>query len=409
MYYIRLLHGPRFEPPSHDQSSKKVVSLAIMVAICNDLGEQRLSPSEPVKMTVLVTSSAPGLPEIILKHQDNGSFCWGSNMWVRKTEPRFAVSEAKRLFADGRSVSVTVDVVDQFLAIKHARHLVPKQGEPPGKAIIFPVHSQCFWGAPGGTSEDHDVVRKLTLVDTVETPSAKALVFETADDIGDSIPSHVWDSGIAMAAFYADLCLRPPTESSQSGVFPAVKNLLKKCSLSVLELGAGVCSQGMGLASVLSAQAQVPKATIIMTDVDTAQKRAMANIERLKKSGALARRVVLEFEILDWEDGASGLFGHRAGSQAWDLILVSDCTYNYDTIPVLVQTFSALHKANLSHRPGLTSRILLSTKQRHDSETIFFDHIREAGWVTREQGVIPFPVAENAADEDMEVYLFEKQ
>lgn len=408
MFYIRLLHAPRFEPPSNDPHNKKVVALTITVAICNDLGEQRFSPSGPVKMTLTIKSSRPGLQDIILKIGDDDSFFWGPNMWIRKVEPRFPIAEARKLFSGGRKVWVTVDVADFKLAIKHAAHLIPKKGEKiPGSALIFPVHCECYWGPPNPEEKDQDVVRHLILLESSESLSGKSLIVHTADDIGDSIARHVWDSGIAMMAFFADLCLRSEKESSQADFFPTVKAILQQKNLSVLELGAGVCSQGIGLGSVLSLLQANKDVTILLTDVAMAQRRAEVNLDRVRKSGLIAPYVSLNYEVLNWEDGSRSNFGPMAGSRGWNLILVSDCTYNHDSSSILIDTFSALRHLNARYMPGMSTHILLSTKQRHESETIFFDMIKEAGWITREQNRIPFPVAEYTVEEEMEIYLFE--
>jgi len=78
---------------------------------------------------------------------------------------------------------------------------------------------------------------------------------------------------------------------------------------------------------------------------------------------------------------------------------VADCTYNPDVVPDLVQTLKRLADRN---RDVL---VALAMKVRHESEMVFFDLIREAGFVVVEKCKFPLPVLEGEGEE-IEIFVF---
>lgn len=115
-------------------------------------------------------------------------------------------------------------------------------------------------------------------------------------------------------------------------------------------------------------------------------------------------KVQMLYENLDWEDGRQGGFGPQARSRTWDLIILSDCTYNTDTLPALVETLSALHSSN----QGVAStKVLLATKPRHSSERVSFDLMSEQKWRIIGRQVVPLPLL-GSEEQSVEMYMFEK-
>ena len=96
-------------------------------------------------------------------------------------------------------------------------------------------------------------------------------------------------------------------------------------------------------------------------------------------------------------------------SRYFDLIVLSDCTYNVDMLPALVGTLSALHASNLESHPRKrsTTKVFLATKPRHESELALFDLMRKEGWETLAKQAVPLPVL-GQEPESVELYIFEK-
>ena len=69
----------------------------------------------------------------------------------------------------------------------------------------------------------------------------------------------------------------------------------------------------------------------------------------------------------------------------FSLILISDCTYNCDSLSALVATLSAL----VSLSPNL--HVLVSMKVRHSSEAVFFDLMAGSGFYIIEHMSIALP------------------
>ena len=79
--------------------------------------------------------------------------------------------------------------------------------------------------------------------------------------------------------------------------------------------------------------------------------------------------------MLDWEkEVPEGIRRRR-----FELILVSECTYNEDSIPALVGVLEVLMEMS----PRAT--VLVATKQRHENERVFYDLMRAAGFEIVEQ------------------------
>lgn len=145
-------------------------------------------------------------------------------------------------------------------------------------------------------------------------------------------------------------------------------------TLRVLELGSGC-----GIVGITLAQA-VPNCHVLLTDMPEAADIAQRNIaEAVPATRSLHSQV--SFEVLDWEKPLP----QSVQSKLLDIILVSECIYNPDSIPALVRTLAAL----LNRSPKAI--IVVSTKVRHSSEAVFFDLMAKTRLVIGEHTSLPLP------------------
>jgi hypothetical protein len=210
------------------------------------------------------------------------------------------------------------------------------------------------------------------------------------EDAGDSIARHLWDGSQALAQHIDNtISLQFP-----SSALPLLEMVLVSATyrrLHAVELGCGCGSVGISLAQ------SIPDCDIVLTDLPEVTELVNANIERMKP--AISSRV--RFEPLDWEAAAlPASLQHRTN----DLIIVSECTYNTDTLQPLVNTL-----VNLLARSPKTV-IVVSTKTRHDSEKEFFTMMKTAGLIMEGSMRLPLPGEPGAgyADwaRDVGLYVF---
>ena len=140
----------------------------------------------------------------------------------------------------------------------------------------------------------------------------------------------------------------------------------------ILELGSGCGIVGLQVADLCSTS------DILLTDLPEAMDTLNHNVEHAK---FVSSNVKLATALLDWDEP----FPERLTKQRFDLVIVSDCTYNPDSIPGLVKTLSSVAE----NSPN--ALIVVSLKVRHDSEAIFFDLMAGAEFVEAEHISIPLP------------------
>lgn len=179
------------------------------------------------------------------------------------------------------------------------------------------------------------------------------------EDAGDSIARHLWDGSQALA-HHIDQTISLQTPSP----LPLLEHVLISATYrktNVIELGCGCGTVGISLAQA------VPDCDVLLTDLPEVEELAKANIHRMKP--AMASKV--SFEPLDWERSLPEKLQNRTN----DLIIVSECTYNTDTLQPLVSTLLSLTVRSPK------AVIIVSTKTRHESEAAFFEMIRDQGLV----------------------------
>lgn len=129
--------------------------------------------------------------------------------------------------------------------------------------------------------------------------------------------------------------------------------------LHVLELGSGCGIVGIALAELL------PQCSVLLTDLPEVEEITTHNIAAARPAPSSN----VEFQTLDWDEPVSD----DVFPDAIDLILISDCTYNADSLPALVSVLGQLTQRSQK------ALVLVALKRRHESEAIFFDLMQSAG------------------------------
>ncbi|MCJ1247453.1 hypothetical protein MMC30_004667 [Trapelia coarctata] len=209
------------------------------------------------------------------------------------------------------------------------------------------------------------------------------------EETGDSIARHIWDGGLGMVAYLRDI-----TSSQSNATVPSeiagLVSAQNPAQLSVLELGCGCGMVGIALAQMR------PRCDVLLTDLPEAMEILELNVSVAQPAeGSGIRKAKL-----DWADDIPSDIREKA----FDVILVSECTYNSDSIPALVETLSSL----LLLSPE--ARVLLSTKVRHSSEEFFFDLMSGAGFIELEHNSVELPdrirSERGESLETTEIYVF---
>ena len=138
----------------------------------------------------------------------------------------------------------------------------------------------------------------------------------------------------------------------------------------MLELGSGCGVVGICFAKLLY------RSDVLLTDLPEAMEILALNTAAAEKS--LASDTILNQLPLDWECPLPS----KVRDTRYDLVLVSDCTYNADSLPALVRTLSAI----ILQSPE--TLIVVSMKVRHSSEAVFFELMLDAGTVSIGHDVI---------------------
>ena len=204
------------------------------------------------------------------------------------------------------------------------------------------------------------------------------------------------DAGIALVA-HMDGCMQLDQGNdignslSSPGVLATKLNTSREDGLRIIELGAGCGLVGIWISTAL------PDSRILLTDLPEAMDILGLNISQASPT-AEGR---LEQMVLDWDGDLPEIIRERT----FDIILVSDCTYNCDSMPSLVGTIMAL----VARTPW--ALIVVSMKIRHESETLFFDLMLKAGILQIEHNSLLLHSRRQNSDklpqESLEVYVYQ--
>ncbi|KAL2040153.1 hypothetical protein N7G274_007056 [Stereocaulon virgatum] len=187
------------------------------------------------------------------------------------------------------------------------------------------------------------------------------------EETGESIARHVWDAGIALVAFLSNVTRQPFPKAPLAMILTRTTHGPK-----VLELGSGCGIVGLEIARLC------PTSDVLLTDLPEAMAIMEYNVSEVKVSSTTGK---ITTAILDWNDALPAMIRQTQ----YNLVIVSDCTYNSDNIPALVKTLAAV----VNKSPA--ALVVVSMKVRHDSEAIFFELMAEAGFVTVEDYAISLP------------------
>jgi hypothetical protein len=208
------------------------------------------------------------------------------------------------------------------------------------------------------------------------------------EDAGDSIARHLWDGSQALAQH-----IDQTINSTNLNTLPLLEYVLVSATYrrtNVIELGCGCGTVGISVAQA------IPDSDVILTDLSEVTELVEANIARMRP--AMGSKV--RFEPLDWLEPLPERLQNRKN----DIIIVSECTYNTDTLGPLVGMLCNL----IVRSPKAV--IVVSTKTRHDSEAVFFDLMKNAGLIEEGSMRLPLPgrpgqgYADAATDVGMHVF-----
>ncbi|GKZ58238.1 hypothetical protein AnigIFM49718_004053 [Aspergillus niger] len=326
VYYIRFLKTPRFQ-----KQKPGSISVSALICITTDLGDAFLAQDVNLLVTLSLNDSGK------LLYQEPLSWKAG-----RRELP---------IMLGPFSANISQQKIVLGVTATSPQKRSPSPDRLLGNSSLPLVMSA--WSAPFGGSPS-SVAEKL--VERRFGPQDR-LGLRIWEETGNSIARHIWDAAVASVVYLQQIVAGDPAVS-----VPLLQGLLRgerNTPLHVLELGSGCGVVGIALAELL------PQCSVVLTDLPEVEDIVTQNIAVAKPADSSE----LEFSTLDWdEELPSDLCGGSV-----DLVLVSDCTYNADSLPALVSVLSRLVQMSPE------AVILVALKRRHESESIFFDLMQSAG------------------------------
>lgn len=190
------------------------------------------------------------------------------------------------------------------------------------------------------------------------------------------------------AAIASVIYLQQIAAGDSAFTVPVLSKLLQpECNgpLRVIELGSGCGIVGIALAQIL------PQCSILLTDLQEVEEIVTQNIAVAKPTSSSN----LEYRTLDWDEALPD----DLCNNSIDLVLVSDCTYNADSLPALVSVLDRLVQSSPN------AIILVALKRRHDSETVFFDLMQSSGLSNLHHDSMKLPSQHDQLDQ-IELYCY---
>lgn len=327
----------RFLRPPKVQVEKNVVQLKAVITVTTDLGETFLDENQDLVATIRETA------------HDGEVYLRRKLQWP----------------AGARSLPVVFDLSRTDIEWPACLHIGMKTAVAKGPGFL-PSIVDAWSGELNPTKGQLDsgwrVERRFMPLN--ERPVA------LIEDAGDSIARHLWDGSQALAQVIDDTI----SLENATTPLPLLEYVLVSATyrrLNAIELGCGCGTVGIALAQ------SIPDCDVLLTDLPEVDSLVAANIARLNP----AMNSKVAFHSLDWE----APLPKAVHSRNHDLIIVSECTYNTDTLQPLVNTLQAL----VTRSPKAV--VIVSTKTRHDSEAAFFDLMKEAEFAQDGSMRMPLP------------------
>lgn len=264
--------------------------------------------------------------------------------------------------AGARSVPITFDLSRQDIDWPACVHVAVRNLKPAG--FLSPFVD--IWSAPLNPAKGQFETGRRVERRFLPGNNRPVVLLE---DAGDSIARHLWDGSQALAQHIDE-----STSLQNSETLPLLEYVLVSATyrrLHVLELGCGCGTVGLSLAQT------IPDCSVWLTDLPEVAELVTANMNRAVPSISSNIR----FEPLDWCQPLPASLQSRKN----DLIIVSECTYNTDTLEALVGVLVQL----LVRSPKAV--IIVATKTRHDSEASFFTLMKNAGIIEEGSMRLPLP------------------
>ncbi|OQE31050.1 hypothetical protein PENFLA_c002G00232 [Penicillium flavigenum] len=353
VYYVRFLKTPR------TQQQKGSTYLSALICITTDLGDSFLA--EDVDLMVIAESAS----QVVFQKSTKWN---ASNRELAITLGPLPSNLAQQ------SMVLTVQVPHP------SGHLIPQSPPIP---LVVAATSAPF--GPRSTPAEKLIQRRI------QYSGCEPFLMKIWEETGNSIARHIWDAGLATVTYLhmiRENIRRNDKNKSTEPKIPALKRVLsspRRQPLQVVELGAGCGIAGIALASMLS------NCSVLLTDLPEVEDIITRNIN----AAQLATMSSVQYQNLNWDHPPDDLCPRPI-----ELILVSDCTYNADSLPALVSTLDRLV------RTSPDAIILVALKRRHDSETVFFDLMGSAGF-TAVQDTVEIPSQHDEVDE-IEFYCYSR-
>lgn len=400
MHYIRCLRPPKVNKTGRDHH------IELLFIISTDLGDSLLCPDQPIQLalTSIVNQTTGAAVHNDMASNDGRKLKveWKAHQRVYK-EKFLAHRSVEGAIVRGRPVEIVISVRNEEQTAGSVETILH-----PSDGLIMPLHLTLN---PENKEEEDISLRKIRYGKGQDDLDVDDGYFLVGEDIGEprSLARHVWDGGLVAASALVGSTLENAPETSRGPCIEAFRSLLNSEEpVRILELGCGVGVLGLGAAVAASRARKDQETIVLMTDLEDAEEQVRGNIarnEQLHGNG-----LELLYENLNWEDGRHGRFGPLLATHRWDLIMFSDCTYNVDVLPALVETLDCLHSANMA-QPGAESgngtSVFMATKPRHDSEEEVFEMLSNHRWITKAKQSTLLPVLDGM-DQSVQFYLLNK-
>ncbi|KAI5290053.1 hypothetical protein KEM54_002575 [Ascosphaera aggregata] len=342
-HYIRFL-----KPPQQICDDCGHVNVSCLITITNDLGDQFLWQATPLIAVLLLIDANHGLIPLVKKE-----LVWESG----RRDVKITFGPVKPKSQSSYSFRVHVAMVSK--AGTTACHLTESE--------VVPI-TAAWSGEFGGCAD----AKAEKLVERKFLP-AVGPALAIWEETGESIARHLWDAALATVVALEKMVRERCWLECLTASFTRNINDRKQSrkNLQVIELGTGCGMVGIYIAQTF------PRVSVLLTDLEDAREVVELNLSQSRA----ARESSATFQVLDWnEDLPVNVRQMRP-----DLVIVSDCTYNEDSFTALTQTLSRLADTS----PELL--ILVTYKERHQSEKAFFEGMLDRGFEVRGRSTIALP------------------